>query len=244
MRSSSLKRGAHRVGKSGVVVLGLLGAATFVFWNADVWVLRDKIEHLRTALFGAYVHPDCRGEPVVPCRNGKPIKKPSRTPVSSHSICADNPGLAFHCRFQTLYADFNRELFENRLPPAVITLQRGKGYRGFFAHRRFKTPNGKTIDEIALNPQVFGRISMRILASTLVHEMVHLEQAHFGTPGRGGFHNKEWGDLMRRVGLEPSSTGRPGGRTIGVRMTHYIVPGGRFNRFARAHPMIVDRKPP
>lgn len=244
MRRRALNRGVRRVGQSGVLILGLLCAAAFVFWNADVWVLRDKIEHLRTALFGAYVHPDCRGEPRVPCRNGMPIKKGSTKPVSSQTICSDNPGLEFHCRFQTLYADFNRELFENRLPPAVITLQRGKGYRGFFAHRRFKTPNGKTIDEIALNPQVFGRISMRILASTLVHEMVHLEQAHFGTPRRGDFHNKEWGELMRRVGLEPSSTGRPGGRTIGVRMTHYIVPGGRFDQMARVHPMIRDRKVP
>ena len=40
--------------------------------------------------------------------------------------------------------------------------------------------------------------------------MTHLEQAHFGKPSRNGYHNKEWADLMERVGLMPSDTGAPG----------------------------------
>ena len=53
--------------------------------------------------------------------------------------------------------------------------------------------------------------------STLVHEMTHLQQQHFGKPSRSGYHNKEWGLLMRAVGLIPSSTGEPGGKETGQR---------------------------
>ena len=239
MKSRHKPRRSSRVLRSVGVIAGVSGAALFIFWNADIWVLRDKIEHMRAALFGPYVAPVCRKEPDT-CRKGKPIPKLKAKPVSD--VCADKPGLKLHCEFQTLYAFFNKELFENRLPPAVITLQRKRGAAGYFSYRRFKAPNGETIDEIALNPSTFNRVSMLRLASTLVHEQIHLEQAHFGTPGKGGFHNAEWGRMMRRVGLEPSHTGRPGGRATGVRMTHFIVPGGPFERAARTHPLINNRK--
>jgi hypothetical protein len=64
--------------------------------------------------------------------------------------------------------------------------------------------------------------------ATLVHEMVHLEQDHFGTPSRSGYHNKEWAAWMDRVGLTPSNTGAPGGKRTGQQVTHYIVPDGPF----------------
>src|SRR5262245_14971271 len=34
------------------------------------------------------------------------------------------------------------------------------------------------------------------ILSTLVHEMVHGEQHHYGKPSRGGYHNKQWADWM------------------------------------------------
>jgi hypothetical protein len=33
---------------------------------------------------------------------------------------------------------------------------------------------------------------------------------------------------MREIGLQPSSTGQVGGRATGQHMSHYVVPGGRF----------------
>jgi hypothetical protein len=56
------------------------------------------------------------------------------------------------------------------------------------------------------------------LASLLVQEMVHMEQAYFGKPGDNGFHNAEWGRMMKRVGLHPPTTGRPGGGQTGTRI--------------------------
>ena len=78
-----------------------------------------------------------------------------------------------------------------------------------------RCPLGGYTDEIALNPAHFKGRSQREVFSTLVHEMVHLEQHHFGHPSRAGYHNREWVHWMERVGLIPSATGEPGGRQLG-----------------------------
>ncbi len=76
----------------------------------------------------------------------------------------------------------------------------------------------------------------RLVISTLVHEMVHLWQQEFGTPSRSGYHNREWAEAMEAVGLMPSDTGLPGGKRTGQRVTHYVVPGGRFEVAFEAMP--------
>lgn len=131
---------------------------------------------------------------------------------------------------QAAYEHFNGALFDGRLPPCLITFSRKNRTLGYFAAERWQKDSGNISDEIALNPQHFKTRGARAVMSTLVHEMVHLEQHHFGTPGRRGYHNKEWGTLMERVGLMPSNTGQPGGKRVGQQMTHYIVDGGPFDR--------------
>lgn len=68
------------------------------------------------------------------------------------------------------------------------------------------------VDEIAMNPVYFSIRTIKATLSTLVHEMVHQWQFHFGKAGRRGYHNKEWAALMERVGLMPSDTGQAGER--------------------------------
>jgi predicted SprT family Zn-dependent metalloprotease len=129
------------------------------------------------------------------------------------------------------YDHFNRELFEGRLPPCIITLQRKNKCYGFFVGNRFGTRDHDDItDEIALNPRHFLDQGVVQVLSTLVHEMTHLEQHHHGDPGRNGYHNKEWAGLMRRVGLIPSATEAPGGKDTGQHVSHYIETGGRFEQ--------------
>jgi hypothetical protein len=84
-------------------------------------------------------------------------------------------------------------------------------------------------DEIALNPAHFATRPPAEVLATLAHEMVHLWQHHFGTPGRGAYHNEEWAAKMRAVGLVPRSIDRPGKET-GQKVTHDILPGGPFDR--------------
>jgi predicted SprT family Zn-dependent metalloprotease len=76
-------------------------------------------------------------------------------------------------------------------------------------------------DEIALNPSCFKDRADAQIFSTLVHEMVHLWQFHFGSSSRSGYHNREWADRMEQLGLMPSYTGEPGGERTGQRVTHY-----------------------
>ena len=123
---------------------------------------------------------------------------------------------------------FNEKLFDNRLPPVMFTLTRKRGAHGYFWAEQFKhREDGDPTHEIALNPNTMDRTIEAVL-STLVHEMTHLEQQEYGTPGKKGHHNKEWVKLMERVGLIPSDTGMPGGKQTGRKVTHYIDEQGPF----------------
>jgi hypothetical protein len=127
------------------------------------------------------------------------------------------------------YDFFNERLFGGRLPRCLITMQRQRGAYGYFAGKRFSTRDGKEItDEIALNPAHFRSRTTEDSLATLAHEMCHLEQQHFGTPSRSGYHNREWAGMMKAIGLVPSDTGQPGGKETGQKMHHGIAPGGPF----------------
>lgn len=144
---------------------------------------------------------------------------------------ATKPTSAQYSEFQTAYDYFNSELFSGKLPQCLITMQRGKKFRGFFFQDRFTHRKDKnTTCEIALNPEHFLQRSDSEILSTLVHEMVHLQQYIFGTPGRRGYHNLQFANWMEDVGLIASDTGLPDGKKTGQSMAHYIKEGGVFER--------------
>jgi predicted SprT family Zn-dependent metalloprotease len=130
---------------------------------------------------------------------------------------------------EATYYHFNKQLFRSRLPPYLITVRPHRGAYGYFSGERFGSRDGKEIhDEIALNIKTFQQRSPHEILSTLVHEMVHLEQFHFGAPSRNGYHNKQWAMWMERIGLMPSDSGAPGGKRTGQRLHHYVIPDGPF----------------
>lgn len=147
----------------------------------------------------------------------------------------DTKPTAEYAAYQQAYDYFNARLFGGRLPNCLITLQRRSGALGYFWRAQF-TARGQAqnTDEIAMNPATFSARSDTDILSTLVHEMCHLEQHHFGKPSRNGYHNKEWATMMRTVGLIPSATGQPGGAQTGQNMTHYIQEDGSFARVCAA----------
>ena len=131
--------------------------------------------------------------------------------------------------FQDAYDFFNRELFGSSLPPVLVTLQRHANTQGYFSPERFTgRVEPAAAHELAMNPDGFtGRTDERIL-STLVHEMAHVWQQTHGTPPRRSYHDRQWAGKMKEVGLQPTTTGRPGGQEIGQSVTHYILPGGAY----------------
>jgi predicted SprT family Zn-dependent metalloprotease len=130
------------------------------------------------------------------------------------------------------YDHFNRTLFAAELPGCLITVQRQKGAYGYFSGERFANIGNlkELTDEIELNPTHFANRTPTQTPSTLVHEMVHLWQHHFGKPSRSSYHNREWALKMRAVGLIASETGQPGGKETGQKVSHYIEQGGRFEK--------------
>jgi len=84
-----------------------------------------------------------------------------------------------------------------------------------------------------MNPAYFKENNIEETLQTFVHEMVHLWQFHFGKSGRGQYHNRQWAEKMKQVGLYPSHTGKEGGRELGDQMMDYIIEGGAFSKATR-----------
>jgi len=135
------------------------------------------------------------------------------------------------------YQYFNQVLFDTQLPGCILTFSRKRNAHGFMAPGRWRRVDEEkhSTHEIALTHITLYREPVKVF-STLVHEQVHLWQYEFGSPSRGGYHNQEWAEKMESVGLMPSDTGEPGGKKTGQHMTHYIIPGGRYEQAFNAMP--------
>ena len=139
-----------------------------------------------------------------------------------------SPTLELYESLERAFAHFNATLFNGELPPCLITLRSSNRIYGYHHSARFINLQGQTVDELGLHPGHFTLRSVESVLSTLVHEMVHHWQHHFGTPSRTNPHNTEWVQKMRSIGLVPSNTGLPGGKSTGQRVSHYIEPEGAF----------------
>jgi predicted SprT family Zn-dependent metalloprotease len=131
--------------------------------------------------------------------------------------------------FQQAYDFFNAELFASTLPHVLVTLQRHAKTYGYFAPERFTGRIEKgVVHELALNPDGFAGRTDELILSTLAHEMAHVWQQTHGTPPRRSYHDREWAAKMKEIGLQPTTTGEPGGKETGQKVTHYIVPAGAY----------------
>ena len=138
---------------------------------------------------------------------------------------------------------FNDRLFAGELPAAVLVLHRKRGAHGYFHGGQWKLRDGDdSYAEIALNPHSMGRSPAEVL-STLAHEMAHLWDHLFGKVPASG-HGKTWAAKMDEIGLTPTSTGQPGGKRTGRKVTHMIVDGGPFANacelFLTEHPDAIS----
>lgn len=138
-----------------------------------------------------------------------------------------------YTELRQLYDACNTALFADRLPPCMLVLRAHRRAYGFFQPAcwgPFHTERGGELDTLALNPAAFHDRTEEEVVSTLVHEMCHLWQEHYGEhPAKKGYHNAEWGQRMLTLGLYPSATGQPGGKRTGLRVSHYILDPGAFH---------------
>lgn len=136
--------------------------------------------------------------------------------------------------FEDAYKYYNKVLFKNELPDVLLNLSRKSKAMGFAAMNQWRSKKSEKGDianlhELSINPEIL-HMDLIDIYSTLVHEMAHIWQFVYGKVSRGGYHNKEWADKMIEVGLMPSSTGAPGGKTTGPSMNDYPIEGGVFLR--------------
>lgn len=130
---------------------------------------------------------------------------------------------------EDLYDYYNQHLFGSQLPACLINMSRKNRSAGFFKKNAWHDRQGAYVHEISLNPDTFS-LGEKYWHATLVHEMCHLWQEVLGTPPRKCYHDKEWAEKMQEVGLMPSHTGLPGGKTTGQSMCDYVISGGRFEQ--------------
>ena len=85
----------------------------------------------------------------------------------------------------------------------------------------------KKLQYLAINPAYLNRDSQEILA-TICHELCHVyEHAYIHIP-RGGYHDKQWAELMKECGLEPVYNNKSK-----TSVHHKIIEGGIFEDFVK-----------
>lgn len=150
--------------------------------------------------------------------------------------CPIRPTVESYGQLETAFDYFDHHLFfktfDTHLPHVMFTMPKSHRFMGYFSHLNWNKDNTEhtTTSEIALNPYFFNNPTE--VFQTLCHEMVHLAQAEFpdtfGKSGKRGYHNKAFATTMVAIGLMPSSTGKPGGKSTGTRMSDYVIGGGLF----------------
>lgn len=145
-----------------------------------------------------------------------------------------NPTIELTETLQKAFDHFNKNIFGNSLPACMITLSRKKSEKGYFRRDNFESrESGKTIHEIALNPETFVDRNDKQILSTLAHDMVHMWQFEYGDkpPKTNGYHNREWAIKARSIGLIPFSS-TTGDKGTGAKVTHEIKSFGAFDTAA------------
>lgn len=156
-----------------------------------------------------------------------PAVEQSRGDIAQSS---GKPTLDMYQFIQTAFDFFNDKLFGGTLSQILINLPRDKKICGYFSYQRWIKDDGETyVHEIALNPDFFHTRPLEFF-QTIVHEMVHQRQYEQGTPSKGGYHNSEWASKMESIGLMPSSTGQPGGKKTGYKVSDYPIENSAFSR--------------
>jgi len=122
---------------------------------------------------------------------------------------------------------YNKKLFDSKLPDVVFSISRDNKMSGIFHPSRWETKESNPVHEIAVNPDCIEPFDIEF-HQMIVHEMCHLYQFVFGTPGKNGYHNKEFFSIMERVGLHATTTGTMTGSTTGYRMGDFPIEGGEF----------------
>lgn len=144
-----------------------------------------------------------------------------------------SPTHEVYAAYEKAYAALNRDLFGGGLPLPLKTLRGSKSSDGHVWPGRFEDENGNLVMELAVRPAERDTDPCEVLIS-LAHQMVRVWQQNFGSkkPSRPNYHNSEFADKAKEIGLEISVPGGRDGQVTGDRIELTAVSGGAFERAA------------
>ena len=130
-----------------------------------------------------------------------------------------------------LYQFYNDAIFNGELSECIVNMSRHGGAFGFFAANRWRGDGQekKVVHEISINPDFMNREIGTGILPWYMKCAICGRRISAGRAGEGS-HNSQWADKMIQVGLMPSDTGEAGGKRTGQSITHYIIPGGKFEQ--------------
>lgn len=126
--------------------------------------------------------------------------------------------------YKAIFDKLNKELFDGQLGEVMCTFSRNKNVvGGYFSPDKWEDDDGNLIPEIAINANLMLVSEPHDLYNTLIHEMLHQWQFEHGKPSRNGYHNQEWADKAKEIGLRPTDgNGKETGQAIN---TEFIEDG-------------------
>lgn len=107
---------------------------------------------------------------------------------------------------QSLTAYFKKELFNDDLPPFIITLEKIRGAFGYATTKAIFKDNTLVYYQVAINFLLAKKNgSFEELADTLIHELIHLycnKNNIKDVSNNGRYHNKDFKKLAEEKGLK------------------------------------------
>ena len=137
-------------------------------------------------------------------------------------------------KVQTVIDELDKEFFsgkgKQKIPSVVFAINnRCKSCVVAYvqADALYDKSNDKKLQYMAINPDYLNR-SLGEIVSTICHELCHVYENAFIHIARGGYHDKQWAELMSDCGLTPVYLNKS--KTA---VTHKIAEGGVFEEFVK-----------
>lgn len=148
----------------------------------------------------------------------------------------DTPTVELSSTNSGIFDYFNKKLFDGTLPePIILVVRNKKTIGGYFVPNKWMASEDEEVvlHEIGVNANVISELGIADSIMVQVHEMLHLWQWEYGKPSPDGYHNKEFAEKSKSIGLtteELDTAGNKTGRDVGRNITAEIIMGGAFEK--------------
>jgi len=121
----------------------------------------------------------------------------------------------------------NRSFYRGELPLPMVTFRNGQKCFGVYVvPEKWDHVTGARRREFRLSPLMLRQASFETQCMELLQLMEHLRQ---GKPTRTNYHDRDYAEGMKALGLRTHRQGRPDKET-GELITLSVIPGGKFEK--------------